>query len=385
MSLKRGSIAILDMWASNQTTQGPSKHWLYNQLSSEFDVQIVTLPRWMLHDFLLLGSTVSYTRHRWGSRFYTAQEKYGRTPKAFIKRTRLFQKALDNLQRKPDVILQIGAMFGPLRSEGTPYLSYHDQTMAMVEVHCTDWLPDNFETIRDEWFSLERAFYNSVNLVVTYSNATKGSMINDYGVNSKNVIVVPTACKLPFPKPEEVLLPRRRQLLFVTTEFRRKGGDILLEAFPLIKEKIPNIELIIAGGKLPPGVVFNDPTIHYVGSLSAQELQRYYLTSELLVHPARYDAFPNVLKEAIACGLPVVASDSCGIPEILEQGKTGIIIKDLTSANLAQAVIALLNNVTFYHQLQEQCLLTRDKYQPAAIGQQFIDLINACLEGHYAK
>lgn len=385
MPLKRASIAILDMWASNQTTQGPSKHWLYNQLSSEFDVQIVTLPRWMLHDFLLLGSTVSYTRHRWGSRFYTAQEKYGRTPKAFIKRTRLFQKALDNLPRRPDAILQIGAMFGPLRTEGIPCLSYHDQTMAMVEAHCPDWLPDNFETIRDEWYRLERAFYNSVNRVVTYSNVTKESMINDYGVKTENVSVIPTACKLPFPKPEEALLPRKRQLLFVTTEFSRKGGDILLEAFPLIKEKIPDIELIIAGGKLPPGVVLNDPSVHYVGALSAQELQRYYLTSDLLVHPARYDAFPNVLKESIACGLPVVASDSCGIPELLEQGKTGVIIKDLTSAKLAQAVIDLLNDKPFYQQLQRQCLLTRDKYQPAAIGQQFIDLINAFLGGHNAN
>ncbi|MBT1070888.1 glycosyltransferase family 4 protein [Pelotalea chapellei] len=379
MSLKKASIAVLDMWASNQQTQGPSKHWLYNQLSSQFDVQIVRLPRWSLHDVLLLASTVSYTRYRWGTRFYTAQEKYGRTPRAFIKRTRLFQKALDDLPRNPDVILQIGAMFGPLDVKGVPYLSYHDQTMAMVEAHCTDWLPDNFETIKNDWYRLERDFYNAVTQVVTYSNVTKGSMVNDYGVRPANVSVIPTACKLPFPNSEEALLPRKRQLLFVSTDFKLKGGDLLLEAFPLIKENVPNIELIIAGGKLPPGVVLSDPAIHYVGSLSAQELQRYYLTSELLVHPARYDAFPNVLKEAIACGLPVVASDLCGMPEILDQGKNGILIKNLTSASFAQAVIRLLRDKPHYQQLQQQCLLARDRYQPAIVGQQFITLINSCL------
>lgn len=372
------------MWASNQTTQGPSKHWLYNQLASEYDVQILTIPRWTLHDFFLLASTVSYTRHRWGTKFYSSQEKYGKTPRAFLRRTRLFQKELENLPRKPDVILQIGAMFGPLRAEGIPFISYHDQTMAMVEKHWKDWLPTNFETFRNEWYCLERAFYNSVTRVVTYSDFTRGSVVNDYDIQRQNVSVIPTACKLPFPSHEEALQPRIRQLLFVTTDFKRKGGDFLLEAFQLIKEEVPDIQLIIAGGKLPPDVLLSDPDVKYVGSLTSKELQKFYLSSELLIHPARYDAYPNAIKEAIACGLPVVASGSCGIPEILDFGKAGVIVEELTSDTIAREVISLLNDNKRYQALQWHCLTTRERFQPERIGKEFISLINVCIEGCHA-
>jgi len=378
----RKTIAILDMWASNATAQGPSKNWLYNQLSTEFEVKVINAPRGPWIDLYLRLRSFYPSRFRWSSRYYKLKEEYNKTPQAFVKTTQLFQKALDSLPRRPDLVLQIGALFGPVDTGGVPYLSYHDQTVAMVEAKCPDWLPSNFAGSRDRWYALERSFYHSVTRVVTYSAVTKGSMVNDYGIDRDKVAVIHTACKMPFPPRERLLQSRENQILFVSTEFLRKGGDIILEAFPLIKAEIPGIRLAIAGGKLPTEITVLDPAITYLGSLSPHELQQQYLKSSLLVHPARYDAFPNVLKEAVVCGLPVVASASCGIPEILDSGKAGVVIAEPTAAKLAKEVVALLQDRPRYRNMQENCLKIREKFQVAVIGKKFIDLMKSCMESH---
>ena len=379
MAPSRKKIAILDMWAARDISQGPSKHWLYKALASEFDLHIVNPDQGVLNDLSLLVRSVSYSRSGWSRRFYRLKEGDGKTPRAFQRRTRLFQKAFDKLSFRPDLILQIGGLFGPVNSGGVPYLSYHDQTVAMVEAQCPDWLPDNFPRIREDWYNLERAFYRATMKVVTYSAATKRSMVEDYGVPDDKVVVIPTACKLPYLARETLLYPRKRQLLFVSTEFYRKGGDILLEAFPLIRKAVPDLKLVIAGGKLPAEIQLQDPAISYVGNLPAQKLLQLYQESLLLVHPARYDAFPNVVKEAVACGLPVVASASCGIPEILDQGRGGIVLQEPTSALLAAEVIALLNDEARYRQMQEHCLTLRERFEVEVVAKQFLNLLNSCL------
>lgn len=375
-------IAILDMWASESTSKGPSKNWLYNELAESFDIDIITLPRSIWAELPLMLRTFSPNRARWGTKFYESKERAGKTPALFRKRTALFQKVLAEKTRCYDLYFQIGALCGPIDTHGVPYVSYHDQTVRMVERGYPAWLPEDFHTYQDEWYRLESALFQAMTRVVTYSEAARRSVTHEYAVHEENVVVIPTGCKLSLPSRKDVLVPRKNQMLFVTTDFYRKGGDLLLSAFPIIKSNVPGIQLIIAGGRLPEDVRITDPAIRHVGSVPMNELQRYYLESRLLVHPARYDAFPNVIKEAIACGLPIVASGVCGIPEMIDCGKTGIILKKTSPETLAEAVCRLFANNAEYRHMQERLLVTREKYQPSAIVARFVNLFEHCLHEH---
>ncbi|MEW5744177.1 MAG: glycosyltransferase family 4 protein [Nitrospirota bacterium] len=372
-------IIVLDMWASDSASRGPSKHWLYNKLAHDYEIEIVNPSPGIGDDIPLLVRTFNFSKKKWGTEFYRLKEHIGKTPAMFRRRSARFNKAVHRLDGRPDLFFQTGALFGPIESHGIPYISYHDQTVSMVERGYKGWLPDNFLEHRDEWYRLEKNFYQSMTKVVTYSAVTRDSLINDYLVDAERVTVIPTACKLPFPSREEILKPRKRQLLFVTTDFMRKGGDILLNAVPLIKSKFPDITVVIAGGSIPPSIRISGPAVTYVGALSQQDLMRYYLESEILVHPARYDAFPNVIKEAIACGLPVVASGVCGIPEMLDGERAGVLMRNISPAGLGDAVIGLLSNEMRYRQIQEHCLTLREKYSIDTVGGMFVKLFNEYL------
>jgi glycogen synthase len=373
-------IAILDMWASESTSKGPSKHWLYNKLAESFDIDLITLSHSIMSDLPYMFRTFTPNRTEWGLKYYTLKEHVNKTPALFKKHTALFEKELRKRKGRYDLFFQIGALCGPVETHGVPYVSYHDQTVKMVETHDPNWLMPNFCDFRDDWYALEQTVYRSMTKVVTYSAYTQASIVRDYAVPAERVTVIPTACKLSYPNREEALQPRKQQLLFVTTDFYRKGGDILLQAFPLIKAHIPGIELIIAGGKLPESVHLHDPAIRHVGSLSLADLKQYYLDSALLVHPARYDAFPNVVKEAMACGLPIVASGKCGIPEMLEFGEAGVIVQNNTPEEIARSVCTTLSDETLYRGLQERSLDARERYRIDTIGDCFSKLFFQCMD-----
>ena len=372
-------IAILDMWASESTSKGPSKHWLYNKLAESFDIDLITLPHSKLSDLSYMLRTFTPSRARWGSKYHSLKEHANKTPALFKKHTAMFEQKLRSKKGRYDLFFQIGALCGPVETYGVPYVSYHDQTVKMVEAQDLGWLMTNFRDFRDEWYALEQTFYRSMTKIVTYSAYTQTSIVCDYAVPAERVTVIPTACKLSYPDKEKALQPRKQQLLFVTTDFFRKGGDILLEAFPLIKAQIPDINLVIAGGRLPESVYLHDPAIKYVGVLSPADLKSYYLSSALLVHPARYDAFPNVLKEAMACGLPIVASASCGIPEMLEFGETGVILKDNNPEEIAGSVCNILSDESLYQRFQERSLDARERYRVDIICDKFVNLFTKCM------
>jgi len=370
-------LLVLDMWAEVSSESGTSKRWLQQELARGFQVDTLNPEGRKGYHLGLLIRSFCWNRSRWGSEYYRRLEQSCKTTGAFQGRTLRFQRAVDCLH-PPDAVLQIGGLFGPLRLPGIPYLSYHDQTVRMVEEGWPAWLPDDFSRYRDEWYRLERELYRAVTRVITYSGATRESLIRDYGISGEKVTVIPTACKIDRATGEELALPRRRQLLFVSTDFYRKGGDLVLGAFAEIRRLHPDVELLIAGGRVPEEVRLDLPGVRYLGSLTHGELKGVMLKSCLLLHPARYDAFPNVLKEALACGLPVVASRSCGIPEIVQDGWSGLLLKETTQEALAAAVVGLLDHPERLCILSGNCGAASWRFGVEQIGARFREAVAGC-------
>lgn len=104
---------------------------------------------------------------------------------------------------------------------------------------------------------------------------------------------------------------------------REKRVDMLIEAFALLLKERPAARLFIAGegpdnARLRQQVMnLHLNNVHFLGLLSKSEVQRLLAGADLLVLPSRFEGFPMVALEALACGVPVVASDVGGIREIL--------------------------------------------------------------------
>lgn len=81
-----------------------------------------------------------------------------------------------------------------------------------------------------------------------------------------------------------------------------------------------------------------------LGAVSRADLLREYARAELLVLPSRFDSFPVVVLEAMAAGLPVVATRVGGVPEVVEEGKSGLLVPPENPAALAEAIGTVLSD-----------------------------------------
>jgi glycosyltransferase involved in cell wall biosynthesis len=132
---------------------------------------------------------------------------------------------------------------------------------------------------------------------------------------------------------------------------KRKGADILLTATKIIKRKIPNIYLYVAGSgasetqlkKLAKELEIEE-NVEFLGPICDEEKWAYYKTADICVIPSLWEGMPTVLLEAMMCGKPVVASNVDGIPEVLIDHETGLLFEPGNTEDLAEQIIMLVRN-----------------------------------------
>jgi len=85
-------------------------------------------------------------------------------------------------------------------------------------------------------------------------------------------------------------------------------------------------------------------SVSFLGELSDEALKQFYFGCDVIVVPSLHEAFGIVALEAMACGIPLVASDAGGLPEVIKDGTNGLLFKTGDSNGLAEAVISILKH-----------------------------------------
>jgi len=124
------------------------------------------------------------------------------------------------------------------------------------------------------------------------------------------------------PKPGVRPEPPPFRLLFVGNRTRRKGADLL---GPLIQRLGPGYELWYTGGQRRDEVRIAGPGTTALGPLSREELAHAYNACHALIFPSRLEGFGLAVAEAMACGLPVIASHASSLPELVVEGSGGLL------------------------------------------------------------
>jgi len=166
------------------------------------------------------------------------------------------------------------------------------------------------------------------------------------------------------------LHPDRRLILFMSSLQPYKGPQILIQAMVRIRERVPDTELVIAGQgwmiqelqKMCKKLEM-EHCIHFVGYIQDSEKKAcMFKSADVFAFPSFSESFGNVGLEAMANGVPVVASRVGGIPDVIIDGKTGLLVPPGDSITLAETITQVLENETLRAQMGEAGMVEAAKY-----------------------
>lgn len=121
----------------------------------------------------------------------------------------------------------------------------------------------------------------------------------------------------------------------------RKGGHVLARALAeIVIPRFPNLIVLAVGG----GMIPNLPNIRPIGYVSPEQVTRYYSAADVFVAPSLADNLPYTVLEAMACEVPVVASRVGGIPEEVEDRRSGRLVSPGSWEELGQSLVEILED-----------------------------------------
>ena len=292
--------------------------------------------------------------------------------------------------RKFDLVHFYGLydLFGPAvsyfcRSYGVPYTI---EPMGMYRP-----IDRGFELKRAWHRALGKKYWENAAQVVATSEMEQQELLAD-GVPADKLVVRyngidssmfgPLPYRGEFRKKWGVSLTEP-MVLFLGRLIPRKGADILIDAFA--KACPESGRLVIAGPEGEPGYLTVlskraqdaglESRVIFTGPLYDAAKAEALADSDLFVLPSRYENFANSVAEAMACGIPVIVTDGCGIRSLVE-GRAGLVITAETEP-LAAAIRTLVSDQQLYERFREGAR--------AAAAQLRWDRLSEKMEGYYAR
>jgi len=252
---------------------------------------------------------------------------------------------------QPDVVhIFFGIPDGPIgwmlkRVYGLPYL---------ISLRGADVPSDEVKRFATQYKVLRpfvRQLWFDANAVVAVSNG-----LREYAFETTSAVpitVIPNAIEL-----SEFTPPRRRnhdgavRLLFVGRFNAFKNVETLLKAAAHLKNMgVDNFELQLIGdgeqrSNLERLTVENELTrhIHFLGWVDRGAVLNFYRQADLFVTATTWEGMPNTVLEAMACGLPVVASRASGLEELVREGVNGYLVDINDPVTLADRLAELIDN-----------------------------------------
>ncbi len=183
---------------------------------------------------------------------------------------------------------------------------------------------------------------NRVQAIIVHSEYVKNTICHP------NIFVVRLAID-----PNNYNRPPNQQdknlILFVGRDYFRKGLPTLIRALPLVLKEVPDARVVVIGpeylhSRLVAKLLSRNLPLKFINGLPPEEIKKYFYQANLLVLPSEIEASGIVLLEAMAAGLPIVATRVGGIPEIIQDGTNGLLVERGDNRQLARSIIKGLRN-----------------------------------------
>ena len=177
----------------------------------------------------------------------------------------------------------------------------------------------------------------------------------------------------PIPTREELGFAARAFVFGSVSRFsREKGHRFLLEAFALLHKMLPGqpIELLLLGEgreehtlRAQARRLGVEPRVCFAGFQSRPA--PWMKVMDCMVHPSLAEGTPNSVLEAMLLGVPVIATTVGGVPDVIQNGKTGLLVEPSSATALAEAMKRMVRSATLPKQLASEAKYhVQEKFSP---------------------
>jgi glycosyltransferase involved in cell wall biosynthesis len=292
--------------------------------SDKFNIYHVRISQFHYYLHKLIGRVSSFPRTVQGLEFFLN-----------------FKTALNQILKKEKIdLVEVPEIFvAPGMMRGIPYI---------VRLHSADWTwrskLGEKKRFSDKWDPRLEAVSLKGAAGISSPSHDLGKFIRSECRIDRPVEVIPYPVDMSRFKPVagKTFPPT---ILFVGRVEKRKGADVLLGAVPQILAKIPDCRFVFIGSiseDVKTQIAEASPQVSFLSMIPHEALPEWYQRAAIFVAPSRWDNSPNTIYEAMACGTPVVASRVGGIPEVIDDGVSGLLVSPGDSRALGEAIISLL-------------------------------------------
>jgi phosphatidylinositol alpha-mannosyltransferase len=277
----------------------------------------------------------------------------------------------------------------------------HEPLAPMVSLAATAWGPCPIVGTFHAWSSSARLYRASARLLPraaarldarlavspaarSYAAKALKLPLGSFSLVPNGVDVAGFQAAAPLP---ELADPQRPLLLFVGRLEPRKGLDVAIRAFLRLRTSYPRVRLCVVGDgpersraqeMVPPSI---RPDVLFVGRVDDDEKRRYHASADVFLAPATSgESFGIVLLEAMAAGLPVVASDLPGYRTVLKDGRQGRLVQPRDAFALADAVGTLLANPALRRAMAQEGQRTAAEYAWPVVGRKVVEVYRTLLQ-----
>ena len=240
----------------------------------------------------------------------------------------------------------------------------------------------------------EAEVLRSADRVICATEQERVSLRQLYGALDDQVAVIPLGVDLDRFRPAEKQAARaslglrdERIILFVGRIEPLKGLDILINAAALLESDVECSVLVVGGDEASQPQVDEltelaryrgiEHRVAFVGAVDHEKLPLYYNAADVCVVPSHYESFGLVAVEAMASGVPVVASRVGGLAGTVKDGETGYLIPWLCPEPFAERIELLLENEPLRQNLGEAAREAMGRYRWENVAGAVINLYNS--------
>ncbi len=298
-------------------------YYSYQQIKKNYEVEIFNYKwTWRVREWLTMQKSLN-------RRFFKKQ-----TAVEFLRSyAKYFSKQLQkDLEKRPVDVLFVSAssqLIAYLETD-IPIIYMTDATFQQLQGYYPYF--SNLAAYNiTQGIELDKKAFIKTSHCMLASEWNKNSVINDYGIDAQKISVVPCGANMDMiPASTELSMDASGQcrLLFLAVEWNRKGGDIALETYHILKEKGLNPQLHIIGC-VPPHDLSSEENIMVIPFLDKnntedfQQLHKIFLQTDFLLLPTRAECAGVVFSEASAYGIPSVTTETGGVRTYVQDAVNG--------------------------------------------------------------
>lgn len=212
-----------------------------------------------------------------------------------------------------------------------------------------EWLTCKFSTVirpvshKNLQIAIDEGLFSSGKGKVLGQGGTVGVDMKEYPISEKESIRSEIRKRYNIPEANYVFG-------FVGRISTAKGNNELLQAFKKITAKYPNVDLLLVGedeGSIDRDLMnwaIKSDMVAVTGRVLHSEIPKCMAAMDCLVHPTYREGFGMVLQEAMAMAVPIITTDIPGPSEVIEEGKSGVLVKPQNLDDLYDAMESAVEN-----------------------------------------